>query len=325
MRRLLVFAALLVALPAGAVTIDWVPIGHAGNVADPDTNTDNCGAGRDQPCGAVPYEYYISKYEVTNAQYAEFLNAVAESDPFGLYNTQMGSQLLGGISRSGSPGSYSYAAKAGYENDPVNYVSFYDALRFANWLDNGQASGDTETGAYTLLGQSATPINTTVARNSGAIFFVPSESEWYKAAYYDAASASFFDYPTATDAQTSCVQPLFDNGNSANCWPAFSLAGNLTSVGAYGLSDSVYGTFDQGGNVWEWNEAIANGSERVYRGGAWSSLPDGLSASAWGGYDPASEYNYIGFRVASLVPEPGTALLVMTGLLGLAARRKRLA
>ena len=39
---------------------------------------------------------------------------------------------------------------------PVNYVDFYDALRFANWMNNGQGNGDTETGAYTLLGGTPT-------------------------------------------------------------------------------------------------------------------------------------------------------------------------
>ena len=93
---------------------------------------------------------------MTNAQYAEFLNAKAATDPLGLYNTSMGSDAtFGGITRSGVSGSYTYTAKLGFENKPVIYVSFYDALRFSNWLNNGQGSGDTETGAYTLLGGTA--------------------------------------------------------------------------------------------------------------------------------------------------------------------------
>jgi len=89
MRRLLVLAALLVALPAGAVDIEWVLVGDPGNA--PDTAA-NCYAA---DCGSVSYDYYISKYEVTNAQYAEFLNAKAPTDPFGLYNESMG--FAGGI------------------------------------------------------------------------------------------------------------------------------------------------------------------------------------------------------------------------------------
>jgi formylglycine-generating enzyme len=102
----------------------------------------------------VSYAYSIGTYEVTNAQYADFLNAKAASDSFGLYSTNMdpASGGNGAITRSGSVGSFSYTASTGRENTPVNWVSVFDSMRFANWMSNGQGSGDTETGSYTLLG-----------------------------------------------------------------------------------------------------------------------------------------------------------------------------
>ena len=315
----------LAPLPSAAVTIDWVPIGDPGNAAD--TPSTNCyGAS----CGSVSYAYQISKYEVTNAQYAEFLNAKAASDPLSLYSTSMGSDpTIGGITRSGVSGSYSYAVKTGFADKPVVYVSFYDSLRFSNWLNNGQGSGDTETGAYTLLGGTAIPSNgLTVTRNGGASIFLTSENEWYKAAYYDSVSASYFDYPTGTNTATGCVTPGSDTGNSANCWPATYPLGALTSVGAYSLSDSSYGTYDQGGNVWEWNEQIVSGSPaepasyRGIRGGGWFSGGNYLPASSWEYGVLTFEIDNVGFRVASPIPEPGTGLLVMTGLAGLAAWRR---
>ncbi len=298
--------------------IDWVPIGNAGNSAD--TSSTNCYAAS---CGSVAYDYQISKYEVTNAQYVELLNAKAASDPLGLYNTSMGSDAtFGGITRSGVSGSYTFTVKAGFENKPVTYVSFYDSLRFANWLNNGQGSASTETGAYTLLGGTATPSNgTTVTRNGGANIFLTSENEWYKAAYYSAAGV-YFDYPTGTDSVIGCVAPGSDTGNSANCGGAGSV---LTDAGAYGLSDSPYGTYDQGGNVWEWNEQIVSGSTRGLRGGSWDSDASDLAASYALYYGATNEDSSIGFRVASPIPEPGTGLLVMSGVLGLALRRKRTA
>ena len=195
MRRILVLAALLVALPAGAVNIDWVAVGDPGNPAD---TAANCLRGRD--CGSVPYDYAISKYEVTNAQYAEFLNAKAASDPLGLYNTEhgLGRDLRRHHAGAASDGSYSYAAKAGFENKPVVYVSFYDALRFANWLHNGQGSGDTETGAYTITADGDHRATTRSRATPGATIFLTSENEWYKAAYYS-PGGSYFDYPTGTD------------------------------------------------------------------------------------------------------------------------------
>ena len=89
----------------------------------------------------------------------------------------------------------------------------------------------------------------------------------------------------------------------------------MTDVGAYTGSASPYGTFDQDGNAWEWNEQILfSGSYRGLRGG---NFFYGASLTA------SSSPSYTGFRVATFLPEPGTSLLVMTGLLGLAARRKR--
>jgi formylglycine-generating enzyme required for sulfatase activity len=307
--------ALLLAPPSSAlVTIDWVAIGDPGNAAD--TPSTNCHVA---PCGSVSYAYQISKYEVTNAQYAEFLNAKAASDPLGLYNTSMGSDATnGGITRSGVSGSFAYAAKSGFANKPVNYVSFYDSVRFSNWLNNGQGAGDTETGAYTLLGGTAIPSNgLTVTRNAGASIFLTSENEWYKAAYYDAVSTSYFQYPVGTDTTTVCAAPT-PIPNRANC----STSG-VTNVGAYTGSASPYGTFDQGGNVAEWYEQIVGGSNRGIRGGSWANVAGSLSAASPSQNVPTAEVHSVGIRVASPIPEPGTGLLVMAGLAGLAARRRR--
>ena len=129
---------------AQAVTMDWVTVGNPGNAAD------------DTGYGAVTYTYQIGKYEVTNAQYAEFLNAVAATDTNDLYNTEHGQRATAGASRAAAArGSYTYSAIGGREDMPVNYVSCWDSLRFANWLHNGQPAGaqdstTTEDGAYTL-------------------------------------------------------------------------------------------------------------------------------------------------------------------------------
>ena len=189
------------ALPASAVAIAWVTVGSPGNA--PDTTG----------FGAVPYQYSIAETEVTNAQYAEFLNAVAASDPNGLYSQDMGNVgNLGGIARSGSTGSYTYSAIAGREQMPVNFVSFYDALRFANWLHNGQPSGaqhatTTEDGAYTL--DAVGIASNSISRNSGARVAIPSENEWYKAAYHNALGlpTDFFEYPTGPEPQKTCSAP----------------------------------------------------------------------------------------------------------------------
>ncbi len=319
-------------LRALAVTIPTVPVGNPGNAGE----LSGAGAGGNGPdaiVGGVGYHYRIGTTEVTNAQYVDFLNAVAATDTYGLYNGSMGSDTRGGITQTGLSGSYSYAVKADagaytYAAKPVNYVSWYDTLRFANWLDNGQTSGlqnasTTEDGAYTFSG--ATSVG---ARNAGAIWFLTSEDEWYKAAYYD--GSTYYDYPTGTDTTPDNNLPTSDSGNSANFWDGGFTTGSfsypLTDAGAYTLSASAYGTFDQGGNLWEWNEALTSGSGRGLRGGSFVNLSSSLLASFRNYGGPSLEDTSFGFRVANIpggfVPEPSTLLLGALGAIGLLLWRR---
>ena len=307
----LVLCSFLIAPAASAVGIGYAPVFDAGNACD--TQTQGC-------FGSVGYDYHIDVIEVTNAQYAEFLNAKAATDTYNLYNVSMG--VSGGISRSGTPGSFVYTPIAARAQRPVNLVSFYDALRFANWMNNGQGTGDTETGAYTLLGGLPTPTNgLTVTRNPGASIFLTSEDEWYKAAYYDALSTSYFDYPAGSNTTTTCAAPTA-TANRANCGNA---VGTLVPNSSYPGSPSPYGTFDQGGNVAEWNEAIepVAGLGRGFRGGNYAQGVINLSGGSQHFGGPDIEVLTIGFRIATIVPEPGTGLLLAIGLLGIGLRRRR--
>ena len=304
------WAALLwLGSPAAAVTIDWTPVGGAGNACD--VQGSDC-------YGSVASAYQISKYEITNAQYAEFLNAVADTDTYGLYNANMAS-TPGGITQLGVPSLFTYTVVLGREDMPVNFVSFYDTLRFANWLQNGQPTGaqnasTTEDGAYTF--SDATTVG---SRNAGATIVLTSEDEWYKAAYYDVVSTTYFDYPAESNTQTTCAA-AGATPNTANC---LNVVGDLTDVGSYTGSAGPNDTFDQGGNVWEWTEGyVEEGGFRVQRGGSYGFTPDNLAASIQRLGTPTDEVDFVGFRVA-MVPEPDTALLLTIGLLTMAGWRRR--
>jgi formylglycine-generating enzyme required for sulfatase activity len=117
------------------------------------------------------------------------------------------------------------------------------------------------------------------------------------------------------------------SGNNANyytapyAWPIDS--GKYTTVaGEFQNSDSPYGTFDQGGNVWEWNEEIS-GVSRGQRGGSWIDSGDYLAASFANVTIPSPTNSTIGFRVATLAPEPGTGVSGLVAMLGLLRRRTR--
>lgn len=293
-------------LPVGQKSLQFVTVGDSGNAADTVVISDGTTG-----YGAVGYVYQMGKYEVTAAQYTQFLNAVAVTDPYQIYNINMTSGC--GIQRSGSSGNYSYSVISGRDNYPVNMVDWGDAARFCNWLQNGQPKGSegpgtTETGAYTLNGDTIGSTLANVQRNPGATYFLPSDNEWYKAAYYKGGgtNAGYWLFPTQSN--NPPLNTLPDTGNHAN----FN-TGGPTPVGAFALSPSAYGTFDQGGNIIEWDESIPSIGGRGERGGKFDAFYFTMQ-SAVRLEDAVTEWDVdIGFRVAS-VPEPSSIWLMLCGV-----------
>ncbi len=295
-----------VSMAQAEVVIETVPVGNPGNADD--THGDGY--------GGVSNVYQIGTFEVTARQYAQFLNAVAADDTYGLYNTSMDSGFRGcQITQNGTSGSYTYdfsgrpiGTEADWADRPVNFVSWGDAARFANWLHNGQPTGaqdltTTEDGSYDLDGATSNAELLAVVREPDATWVIPSEDEWYKAAYYDHVTGNYYDYPTRTDMTPSndLIEP--DPGNNANFYDVVYTIDSpyyRTEVGEFENSESPYGTLDQGGNVFEWDEAVI-GSFRGLRGGSFEIYDDyDLHAASRSINYPTGEDDKIGFRVAEV-------------------------
>jgi sulfatase modifying factor 1 len=293
---------------APAVEMEMVYVGNPGNPAD--TRHDPTGF------GAVDYGYWIGKYEVTYGQYREFLNAKATvGDPHSLYNDGMAGAILRlGTGLSESPWIYEpQDFDPAFDALPVDFVTMWDAARFVNWLHNGKGNGDTESGAYTGL-----DLESTFQRQPGARYHIPTENEWYKAAYYDPnkpGGAGYWEFPTRSD--TSPSNDLPPGSDLVNGSANFGTSAT-TPVGAFAAkpSTSAYGTYDQGGNLWEWNETFVIDDYFGLRGGAFANVY-GLNAAHRDSYPAFFENPIMGFRVAStVVPEPSTlALLAVGGLI----------
>jgi len=269
-------------------TIDFVDIGNPGNAAD---TTNIYGV-----YGAVPYQYRTGKNEISQLQ-------ITKATQIGMANVSAG---------------------AWTGSQPAANITWYEAAAFVNFLNTN--SGKTAAYNLTFSGswsmalwsseQAWTAGGTNLYRNKNAFYFLPSENEWYKAAYYKGGgtNAGYWLYPTASSSApgsvasgTSAGTAVYLNNNPASVPALVDSAGGL----------SPYGTMGQGGNVYEWNESAYDGTnsspseDRAYRGGYWdSSAPILHSWRRYGSVPALEDYNIIGFRVAS-VPEPSTAVLVL--------------
>ena len=280
---------------AHALELEWVTVGDPGNKPDKTGH------------GAVAYAFQISKHEITVAQYADFLNAVAaKGDRHVLWNA---GQKIG---RTTNAGVFRHAPEAGREREPVMAVTFLNAMRFANWMHHGGGQGDTETGAYRMAGKGGL-----ASREAGAAVWIPDEDEWYKAAYHQPESAGgprggYWSYPTRSDAAPKLAQTGDPGPNLANYLadPTPQVNGGILRgfhdvmpAGSFPGSASHYGTLDQAGNAWEWIESTAFDTQRVIRGGSMCGTREKLLSTVRTSASPTKLYPDTGFRLARAMPK----------------------
>ena len=277
---------------ANQFSIDFVNIGHVGNVADA------------SGYGAVNYDYRIGTYETTIGQ---FTKAVAADSRIS-HGYRSENYWNDGIRTVGI-------------NAPATDVSWSESAMFCNWL----TTGDAYMGAYQFDGV-GTYLGTdrpTAVAAYGTVYVIPSEDEWYKAAYYKPVNdGSYSLYASGLD--TTPVK------GTVNGWNYRDSEGRLnpppdytweTGVGA----EEQNGTHDIMGNVGEWNEALFLPGEefpgRTFRGGGYNSTEVNLGSSSRDGELMSYEVSYVGLRIAA-IPEPSSVLLLTIGSGGLLFYRR---
>jgi formylglycine-generating enzyme len=280
---------------ANSFSIDFVPIGNPENPADT--------TGSPNPAGSVPYAYRIGKYEISEQM-------VAKANALG---------MLGIMIDVRGP------------DKPATSVTWFEAAQFVNWLNTstgGTPAYKFDAGGNFQLWEPSDPgyDGSNRFRNSLATYFLPSANEWYKAAYYDPAAGVYWDYSTGSDAPPTAVANGTVPGTAV--YHLDESAGPADVMQAGGLSP--YGTVAQGGNVAEWEETALNLINddpleiRGGRGAAWAALSFSLSSSIRAGALPSNAGTGGGFRVASIVPEPNAAALLLTAyLFAIVTRRRR--
>ncbi len=266
---LMVMILLMSGCAVRGVKISFVTIGNPGNPGDIRAETNEYGQPYANPygCGAVDYKYRISKYEITNAQW----NAYAAST---------------GASTNNKP---AYTAP----KQPINNITWYEAAQFCNYLTSGNKS----LGAYQFGTDGSVAINRAEALSAyGRIYVLPTEDEWYKAAYYKPDGNGYSLYANGLNTLPEADNGWnYDGGSHRFPW----------SVGTGRREQN--GTFDIMGNVAEWNESFIirggnhafgeRGGSFAYRGGHKIYL---ASYSPSYHYPPGSVDDSFGFRIVSI-------------------------
>jgi formylglycine-generating enzyme required for sulfatase activity len=291
-------------------TIDFV------NISGDASSANGTFIGDNKPEGfADPGNYRIGTYEITNAQWTKFKSAYGDV--------------------KGTPTS-AYDREPYYPDTsvPTNCTSWYEAAQFVNWLNTSSGKSAAYkftgtlggTGDYTLGVWQAGDAGFNAAnpyRNSNAFYFLPTENEWVKAAYWNGSALQTY--------ATKAGECLYQGNGTNGGWNFYNERYATNPYGPWAVgsgSQELNGTFDMMGNVMEWMEnpyytgEYTSGANRGFRGGSYYYYLYSFASSSRHSDNPANDSTSLGFRVASIVPEPASLTLLFLGGLALRYRKR---
>lgn len=313
-----VAASLLIAAGGGVVAaagpvpdydFDWVTIRDLNNPPIRRMN-DSLLDGR----ASISYPYRISRYEITTAQWMEFINTfTTQSDDlqhFGAVDFFWGAGI--DPTYDGPGVRYALSNHPNAAILPVFGVHWRDAARYCNWLHNGKGSdlASTENGAYDTSTFGDNPDHTItdqLTHNPGARFWIPTWDEWLKAVHYNADGRLWQKWGNPENAQfvSGCPGVGTTSAGAGHCGPGYPFSPLDIPIGAYDTT-SFYGLHDVSGGAAEWTEWLANNRYRVIEGNS-SASGNGSSDNNMDNIFAAFSTSpwapgWTSFRVVSVVP-----------------------
>jgi len=180
-------------------------------ISDTGNTPDNCEYGLDSKLGQVNYLYNIQDQLVTNTEYCNYLNIIdpSGSKKYQIYDERMNESPVGGIAfNSCNDVGFLYSVKNNFGNKPVTFIKWIMAAQYCNWLTNDQQSDilSITSGSYDIASLYTNPITVSGCyRQDTAKYFLPSENEWYKAAYYDVLNNKYWKYGNKSDEDPTAV------------------------------------------------------------------------------------------------------------------------
>jgi hypothetical protein len=313
---------------------DFVTIGAPGNRGvlpseAPNWNFDALGT-----FGDVGYEYRITRTEVTNTQYFEFINQYTKTPGF---NPGDGSSAIGfGIGFDGFDplGNPILFIIPGAEHAPAN-PSWEFAARYTNWLhnDKGTRLEDFESGVYDTSTFGVDPDTGArtdqIERSPGSRFFLPTHDEWTKAAHYDPnrygpGKEGYWLYPGGSDDPLVSGEPGEPGAETSVGQDPDGYT--YYPVGSYPDTDQPWGLLDTSGGTREWLETVLDPMQPArWRLIAGSDIYDPFGTRIEDRLDQVDSGLMWreGFRVGSVVPAPGVGSAMLVGLAVAMTRRRR--